>query len=122
MPTEMSQDEARQLPYEERVRRARVDAERYAGICFLPLEPQSNHPDIPPPGEDWSLTRMYARWNHGTKPADQCARDEIKGRFNYYNVPEPSAEETTRLLREAQGRAREGAARGQVRERDYGRY
>jgi len=121
-PEEMSLSERAALSSKERLEHTRADAARYAGICYLPLEPQSNRPKIPPPGDDWTWTRLYARWNHGTQPAESCAQIEVKQRFDYYNVARPDEVETAKILAEAKQRAVVGAAKGQVRERDYVRY
>ena len=103
-------------------KQARLDAARYAGMCYLPLEPQSNRPNTPPPGEDWTWTRLYARWNHGTQPAESCARVEIKERFAYYHVEQPNEAETLKILEEARRRGAIGTAKGQTRDRDFVRY
>ncbi len=118
-PEEIASSDIAKLNLDERQKRARVDAARYAGICYLPLEPQSKNPDIPPPGKDWSWERIYARWNHGTQPAESCAQIEVKRRFDYYDVARPNEAETAKILAEAKRRADMGAAKGQVRDRDF---
>lgn len=104
-----------------RVDQARRDAVRYAAVCFLPLE-SGNAGNITPPGEPWSWQDWKAWASHGTKPPETCARDEVKGKYAYYEVPAPNEAETNRILREAREQAKIGAAKGQTRERWYGRY
>lgn len=123
-PVEMSPSERAALSLAQRMKLAHADAVRYAAICYLPLEPQSNKPSIPAASESWfDIGRnLTAYLNHGTKTADACATDEIKNRTRYYDQAEPSAEAINDIKQEAQKRAQVGAAKGQVRERTYGRY
>lgn len=124
MPEQMSQREARQLPYEERVRRARIDAVRYAAVCYLPLEPRDKNPNIPEETNRWwDLPHKFQAYiNHGTKNPSNCAKEMIEDKRSFYDVKPFSDSEVDAIERDAQARARVGEAKGQVRERTYGRY
>ncbi len=124
MPEERPRSEVLRLPYNERMKMARVDAVRYAAICYLPLEPRANNPTIPEETNSWRDVRqnLDAYWNHGTKNPSNCAEEKIEDKRAYYAVEPFSNAEENAILREAQARAKIGAAKGQVRERTYGRY
>lgn len=124
MPEQMSHHEVRELPYGERVKRARIDAVRYAAICYLPLEARANNPNIPEETNSWFNVpqNLYAHFNHGTKNPSNCAKEMIEDKRSFYDVNPFSNAEKNAIRREAEDRASVGAAKGQVRERNYGRY
>ena len=79
---------------------------------------------------DSIFSHFTNRWNHRTKPAEECAVEMIRGKAIIYDPVHrddyadaaPKGAAYDQLIREAHQKAQIGAAKGQVRERWYGRY